>query len=107
MTNLPQDRARLRDIWDTLVAHEDVQGEVVFSCLCCEKTFKGKSAKSNAWSHVDHNHTPHIEHKCHNCDFTSKSNDGLSRHISKTHKKEQVRKEDLKILEEEEMIILD
>ena len=109
MTNLPHDRAKLRDIWDTLVAPEDIEGEIVYSCLCCEKTFKGKSAKSNAWSHVDHNHTPHIEHKCHICDFTSKSNDGVSRHISKSHKKEQAKKEDQKNEgdDEEDMIVLD
>eukprot|EP00092_Neocalanus_flemingeri_P018459 GFUD01019978.1.p1 GENE.GFUD01019978.1~~GFUD01019978.1.p1 ORF type:complete len:438 (+),score=130.16 GFUD01019978.1:57-1370(+) len=105
MTNLPHDRAKLRDIWDTLVASEEIEGEVVYSCLCCEKTFRGKSAKSNAWSHVDHNHTPQIEHKCHMCDFTSKSNDGISRHISKIHKKDQAKKEEQKI--EEEMIVLD
>lgn len=109
MTNLPHDRAKLRDIWDTLVAPEDIEGEIVYSCLCCEKTFKGKSAKSNAWSHVDHNHTPHIEHKCHMCDFTSKSNDGISRHISKIHKKEQAKKEEQKNEgdDEEDMIVLD
>jgi len=111
MTNLPEDRAKLRDIWDTLVAPEDIDGEIVYSCLCCEKTFKGKSAKSNAWSHVDHNHTPHIEHKCHMCDFTSKSNDGVSRHISKTHKKEQAKKDEEEQKGEEEdeevLIVLD
>lgn len=110
MTNLPHDRAKLRDIWDTLVAPDDIEGEIVYSCLCCEKTFKGKSAKSNAWSHVDHNHTPHIEHKCHICEFTSKSNDGISRHISKIHKKEQAKKEEQMIHEnndEEDMIVLD
>ena len=106
MTNLPHDRAKLRDIWDTLVASEDVEGEVVYSCLCCEKTFRGKSAKSNSWSHVDHNHTPHIEHKCHMCDFISKSNDGISRHISKIHKKDQAKKDEQK-MEEKEMIVLD
>jgi len=110
LTNLPHDRAKLRDIWDTLVAAEDIEGEVVYSCLHCEKTFRGKSAKSNAWSHVDHNHTPHIEHKCHICDFTSKSNDGISRHISKIHRKDQAKKEEQKIEveeEEEDMIVLD
>ena len=75
------------------------------------KTFKGKSAKSNAWSHVDHNHTPQIEHRCHMCEFTSKSNDGVSRHITKTHKKDQPKKEEeLKeefVYEDDDMIVLD
>lgn len=109
MTNLPQDRAKLRDIWDTLVAPEEVEGESGYCCLCCDKTFKGKSAKSNAWSHVDHNHTNHIEHKCHICDFTGKSNDAVSRHISKNHRKEP--KKDQEKIEDEEseedMIVLD
>jgi len=112
MTNLPEDRLKLRDIWDTLIsAPEEIDGEIVYSCLTCEKTFKGKSAKSNAWSHVDHNHTPQIEHRCHMCEFTSKSNDGVSRHITKTHKKDQPKKEEeLKeefVYEDDDMIVLD
>ena len=87
MTNLPEDRVKLRDIWDTMISSpEEIDGETVYSCLSCDKTFKGKYAKSNAWSHVDHNHTPEIEHRCHICNFISKSNEGVSRHITKTHK---------------------
>jgi len=112
MTNLPEDRMKLRDIWDTLISTpEEIDGEIVYSCLTCDKTFKGKSAKSNAWSHVDHNHTPQIEHRCHMCDFTSKSNDGVSRHITKTHKKDQTRKEEEQkdefVYEDNDMIVLD
>jgi len=112
MTNLPEDRMKLRDIWDTLIsAPEEIEGEIVYSCLTCDKTFKGKSAKSNAWSHVDHNHTPQIEHRCHMCDFISKSNDGVSRHITKTHKKDQTRKEEEQkdefVYEDDDMIVLD
>jgi len=112
MTNLPEDRLKLRDIWDNLIsAPEEIDGEIVYSCLKCDKTFKGKSAKSNAWSHVDHNHTPQIEHRCHLCDFISKSNDGVSRHITKTHKKDQTRKEEEQkdefVYEDDDMIVLD
>jgi len=87
LTNLPEDRVKLRDIWDTFVAPDDVDGETIYNCLCCEKTFKGKSAKSNAFSHIDHNHTAYIDHKCHFCSQIFKSNDSLSRHISRAHKK--------------------
>jgi len=109
MTNLPEDRVKLRDIWDTMISSpEEIDGETVYSCLSCDKTFKGKSAKSNAWSHVDHNHTPQIEHRCHICNFISKSNDGVSRHITKTHKKDQAKKEDQKEeMCDKDMIVLD
>jgi len=109
MTNLPEDRVKLRDIWDTMISSpEEIDGETVYSCLSCDKTFKGKSAKSNAWSHVDHNHTPQIEHRCHICNFISKSNDGVSRHITKTHKKDQAKKEDQREeMCDKDMIVLD
>ena len=89
MTNLPQDRSKLRDIWELLVAPEDVNGEEVYSCLSCDRRFRGKSAKHHAWSHVDHIHTPHINHKCHVCHFISQSNECLRRHITKVHKKKE------------------
>ena len=86
MTNLPHDKAKLKDIWDMMLALEDEDGERVYSCLLCDRKFRGRYANNHARSHVDQNHTTHIQHKCHLCHFSSKRNRSLYRHILKLHR---------------------
>jgi len=84
LTRSKEDQVKLREIFDSFSKSKMKGSKTAWECTKCNRDFTNKRYVD---SHIDFKHTDHILHKCLECGMIRKSNDALTRHMGKLHKK--------------------